>query len=267
MLMLIARPRTCPRHLSLGARSLGRLLAPAPRAAGGSSDVLPARFWSRAAKAEEQSEPWPVSSGTVAKQLVVKPLATGAGYGTGAFLASLVAMPAGLPGLAQLGIIFITTNVAFGVGSSVGTITGATTCLVEGKWLVRALPIRSVTKTVGGGKKLSTKAVESLALTLKDALASPSFVPWMARPFWSFAMNQAIPLDSLLLVPNRILQTIEEKPNAAMGAVVEAVLLAVVAEGLGNLKQRYRWWGLGGVATIYGACVSGAVWLWPSVAC
>ena len=79
-------------------------------------------------------------------------------------------------------------------------------------------------------------------------------------------MNQAIPLDSLLLVPDRILESIDENPNAVIGAVVESVMLAVVAEGLDNLKSRYRWWGIGGVMTAYGACVSLAVWAFPPVA-
>ena len=230
-----------------------------------------AAFWSKSQKnnwAAVGQEPWPISSGTIAKQLVLKPLLTGGIYGLGTLLAtsSVIAISADqamVPGLVKFGIIFLTTNLAGGVGSSVGTISGATTCLIEGKWLVRALPISSVVKKVGTGKPLSTKAAESLALTLRDALATPSFVPWLARPFWRFGMNQAIPLDSLLLVPDRILNTLEEKPDAGVGAVCEGVLLGVVAEGLDNLKSRYRMWGLGGVVAVYGATSSWAMWAWP----
>ena len=229
-----------------------------------------ASFWSksRRKKGAAGEEPWPISSGTIAKQLVLKPLLTGGIYGVGTLLAtsSVIAISADqamVPGLVKFGIIFLTTNLAGGVGSSVGTISGATTCLIEGKWLVRALPISSVAKKVGIGKRLSPKAAESLALTLQDALATPSFVPWLARPFWRFGMNQAVPLDSLLLVPDRILNTLEEKPEEGVGAVCEGVLLGVVAEGLDNLKSRYRMWGLGGVVAVYGATSSWAMWAWP----
>ena len=249
----IGNPR---RILSLAQR---RVLPGRAPVAGGVNhiDALSASFWSRA---DKKNEPWPISTSTIARHLVVKPLLTGAGYGAIGLVGAAVAMPSGLFGLSQLGILFVTTNLAFGVGSSVGTITGAKTCLVEGKWLVQVLPISSVAFKFGSGKTLSTEAAESLALTLKNALNTPSFVPWMARPFWRFAMNQAIPLDSLLLVPDRILESIDENPNAVVGAVVEAVMLSVVAEGLDNLKSRYRWWGIGGVTTVYGACVSLAVW-------
>ena len=213
-------------------------------------------------------EPWPISSGTIAKQLVLKPLLTGGIYGVGTLFAtsSVIAISADqamVPGLVKFGIIFLTTNLAGGVGSSVGTISGATTCLIEGKWLVRALPISYVAEKVGSGKQLSAKAAEALARTLRDALAAPSFVPWLARPFWRFGMNQAIPLDSLLLVPDRILKTLEERPGDGVGAVCEGVLLGVVAEGLSNLKSRYRMWGLGGVVAVYGCTASWATWAWP----
>ena len=232
-----------------------------------------AHFWSRGQNSKEKEEaarePWPVSSGTIAKQLIMKPLLTGAGYGLGTMLVtSSFITGVGtemLPALIQFGIVFLSTNVAGGVGSSVGIISGATTCLIEGKWLVRALPISSVTKKLGSGEKLGEKAAETLALTLQDALAAPSFVPRLARPFWRFGMNQAIPLDSLLLVPDRILETIEEKPDAGLSAVCEAVLLGVVAEGLSNLKSKYRMWGLGGVVAVYGCTSSCAMWAWPVV--
>ena len=86
------------------------------------------------------------------------------------------------------------------------------------------------------------------------------------RPFWRFGMNQAVPLDSLLLVPDRILNTLEEKPEEGVVAVCEGVLLGVVAEGLDNLKSRYRMWGLGGVVAVYGATSSWAMWAWPVMA-
>ena len=64
-------------------------------------------------------------------------------------------------------------------------------------------------------------------------------------------MNEAIPLDRL-----------KEKPDAAIGAVCEGVLLGVAAEGLNNLKSRYRMWGLGGVIAVYGCTSSWATWMW-----
>ena len=122
----------------------------------------------------------------------------------------------------------------------------------------------AVSGSVGkSGRPLTAKAAEALALQLQAALAAPSFVPYLARPVWRFTMNQAIPLDSLLLVPERILVTLEERPEAGMGAVAEAVLLAVATEGLGNLKSRYRIWGLSGVFGLYGALGGAAAYVWP----
>ena len=158
---------------------------------GGSSPLQGiAHFWSRGQNSKEKEEaarePWPVSSGTIAKQLIMKPLLTGAGYGLGTMLVtSSFITGVGtemLPGLIQFGIVFLSTNVAGGVGSSVGIISGATTCLIEGKWLVRALPISSVTKKLGSGQKLGKKAAEILALTLHDAARNqpPSPAPGSA---------------------------------------------------------------------------------------
>ena len=49
-----------------------------------------AHFWSRGQNSKEKEEaarePWPISSGTTAKQLTMKPLLTGAGYGLGTML-------------------------------------------------------------------------------------------------------------------------------------------------------------------------------------
>ena len=55
-----------------------------------------------------------------------------------------------------------------------------------------------------------------------------------------------------------------EKPDAALGAVVEAVLLATVSEGLDQLKTRYRWYMVGGLVFLFGALSSGFALVWKA---
>jgi len=153
-------------------------------------------------------------------------------------------------------------NAAFGVGCGVGAFSGIRNVLIEGRWLVAALPINTVADTVS--RPMTVKVIESLAVGLKDALNEPSFVPRLARPIWRFIIGQAIPLESLTLVPSRIIETLQKNPKAAVAPVVEAVLLALASEGIRNLQSKYRQYSVGGLLFLSGLIASGMNFIWGS---
>jgi len=213
------------------------------------------------------SEPWPVTPKIIFKELGVRPVLTGVGYGLGAI--AMTCAPLGLPStemvplLPHFALVFLTGQAALSVGGAVGTITGAKRCLIEGRWITKALPISTVADAVASKTSLSDQALHDLALKLRDGLHHPPFVPRLAGPIWRLVMNQAVPLDSLILVPSRIVELLKKNNTSNVGVVVESVMVGLVAEGLDRVQSRVRMSGLAGVFLLFTGGTMLLVKIWP----
>lgn len=220
--------------------------------------VLRRPFWS-------SSGHQPAFSGKlIATNTILKPFLTGAGYASVSIIACSFCLSAPqiahVPWAAKFVTWFLTVNASFGVGVGVGLFSGIHTLLIDGRWLVAALPVNVVVEALS--RPLSAEITKSLALSLQSALQTPSFVPRLVRPVWRFVLGQAIPLDALSMIPTIVLDRLKRNPTAALGAIVESVLLSVFSEGLSNIKFKYRAFGLSGVFGLFSLSVSGMGLIW-----
>lgn len=150
---------------------------------------------------------------------------------------------------------------AFWLGYGLGILSAIKAALIEGKLLLRLLPIGLVVDTVSN-PVLAIKASESLAVAIKKTILEPSFVPQLLLPIWKFALNLALPLSRLMQVPALVADKLKSSPSTSVGSAVEFVMLKLVADSITGTRNKYRNIGVCGITGILGVTIFGMHTIW-----